>query len=717
MRRAVLALPLFLLLACSDGESEPARGDARAVVDTDAMAPRPGGASAADAAADGAEGTTDAAGETADAAGDAARPDAELEPLDPTAPSATTGVYVAPGPRFEAELGALLAFQRRPSGSCPGLLEAGSCGNGVCDAPEGKLSCPADCVFHLVGAYNDLPICPDFQELVTVHSEAEVQESVRRALRAGQRVRAVGARHSASASICGDGLAIDMSQLTDLSAARIEGDVVYVQPGVRLIELGDFLAQRGLGIGFAHLGFRGVSVAGALGTAAHGSSPRHTNTVSHRVAALRMVLADGSLRTFREAETAPDLWRALTTHLGLLGVVVEVGLRVEKAFQLDTEISLLDEAKLLEGEGALALLEGCDWGQFNWFPHHRQAFRWCGKKTDAAGEQVDNTLLDPGVSPDLAGLAKAGFHAGTCDAAMNELLENARFDGLRDNPPLTLTLPDGTRKNTTHAVGPAHRMTSAALIDLRKDKYFQMDWEVAVPQQYIQEALRAARRVFDAHNVSLPGVGVFVRFGKIERGSWLSYHSAGKEFAEGQTAMFFETPVAVPAGYSEVELADYLHIYQELVSLFIRHFGARAHWGKNLDAIFELQSSLGTYAGRIEKMNQAVAELDPYGVFANAFARRIGIRWPRERDGFGALLPTGSDSCGTEAEPQCAYTTQVTYANRCRALRAGESMAGLVASPCAALVWDKCSALETETCVWDRKQREQSIFAAPLLRY
>jgi FAD binding domain/D-arabinono-1,4-lactone oxidase len=695
MRCAVLALLWIPLVACSDVDAGPVARDAAPAVDA----------------------ATHVGSDAAEPVQDAASPDAAGPTLDPTAPSAASGVYVAPGPSFASELEALLAFQRRSSGICPGLFEAGSCGNGVCEALEGKLSCPADCVFHLVGAYNDLPICPDFQELVTVRSEAEVQESVRRALRAGQRVRAIGARHSASASICGDGLAIDMSQLADLGAARVEDDVVYVQPGVRLIDLGDFLAQHGLGIGFAHLGFRGVTVAGAMGTAAHGSSPRHTNTVSHRVVSLRMVLADGSLRTFREADTAPDLWRALTTHLGLLGVVVEVGLRVEKAFQLDTEITLLDEARLLEGEGALALLEGCDWGQFNWFPRHRQAFRWCGKVTDAAPESVDNTLLDPGVSPDLAGLAKTGFHAGTCDAAMNELLENARFDGLKTNPPLTLTLPDGTRRNTTHAVGPAHRMTSAALIDLRKDKYFQMDWEVAVPQQYIQEALRVARQVFDAHAVSLPGVGVFVRFGKIERGSWLSYHSAGKDFAEGQTAMFFETPVAVPVGYSESELADYLHIYQELISLFIRHFGARAHWGKNLDAIFELQSSLGTYAGRIEKMNQAVAELDPYGVFANAFGRRIGIRWPKQAEGFGALAGSASQSCGNEAEPQCAFATQVTFANRCRALRAGATMAGLIAAPCAALVWDKCSALEAETCVWDKKQREQSLLAPSLTRY
>ncbi|MFT3924043.1 MAG: FAD-binding protein [Myxococcales bacterium] len=636
---------------------------------------------------------------------------------DPTSPGQRTGVYVAPGPAFEEELAALLAFRRTAAGDCPGLAQAGGCGNGTCELGETRSTCPADCVFHLVGAYNDLPICPDYQRRVVAHSVKEVQEAVQQALHAGQRVRAVGARHSASAAICGDGMAIDMSEFADLEATRIEDGVAYVQPGVRMIDLGDYLFERGFGIGFTHLGFRGVTVAGAIGTSAHGSSPIHNNSLSHRVASLTLVLADGSLRTYHERETTSDLWRALTTHLGLLGVIVEVGVHLEPAFQLDTQIDLVDESTMLDGEGARALLEGCDWGQFNWFPHHHQAFRWCGTISSSAGsERVDNVLLDPGVSPDLAELAKAGFHAGTCDAAFNAALEDARFDGLKNNPPLRVTHADGSTSYADHAVGPAHRMTSADLIALGDDKYFQMDWEVAVPQQYIGDALRAARQVFDAHDVSLPGVGVFVRFGKIEKGSWLSYHSAGADFAEGQTAMFFETPVAVPAGYSDAELRDYLRIYQGLIGLFIRHFGARAHWGKNLDEVFELQQGVGTYAGRLDKMNRAVAMLDPFGVFANDFARRIGIHWPRQTEGFDELT-SEVQPCGVEADPKCAYQARVTYANGCRAQAAGEDAQGLLPGPCDGLIWEPCSAIDPRTCVWDRKQHEQSAFAPALVSY
>jgi FAD/FMN-containing dehydrogenase len=392
-----------------------------------------------------------------------------------------------------------------------------------------------------------------------------------------------------------------------------------------MIALGDWLDARGYSIGFTHLGFRGVTIAGAAGTSAHGSSPSENNAVAQRLRSLKVALADGSLRTFTAADAA---WRALQTSLGLLGVVVELGVRVEPALRIAVDVTLHDEGELLSADSPLALLEGCDWGQFNWFPHHRKFFRWCGKRTlEAADGHPDNTLLDPGVSADLAPLAKLAFHAGTCGDALNELVENARFDGLSSAPPILIDR-GAERVHVDRAVGPAHRLTSADLISLGEHKYFQMDWEVAVPQQFMHDALQAARATFDAHDVSLPGVGAFLRFGKIERGGWLSYHSAGKEFAEGQSAMFFETPVAVPAGYSADELDDYLHVYRGLIELFIRHFGARAHWGKNLDAIFDLQRQLGTYDGRLDMFNQAIARLDPGGVFKNAFATRIGVVYP-----------------------------------------------------------------------------------------
>lgn len=623
-------------------------------------------------------------------------------------------------PELKAALDRLLAYDRQAFAplECPGLLVAGSCGDGSCDAPlETTDTCPADCVFHLAGAYNDLPICPSFMMVKQPRGVNETQLAVREAVAQGKRIRVLGASHSASQLICGDGIALRMTSFGDVNKTEVRGNVAYVQPGVRMIELGDWLYQRQLSVGYTHIGFRGITVAGAVGTSAHGSSPIHASSLSERLVSVTMVLADGSLRTFEKGTTPDHLWGALASNLGLLGVITELGLEVEPAFNLDMQIDVIEQGTLLDAESPLALLKDCDFGEMNWFPGQQKALRWCGKATSAPAQQADNTLLDPGVSPSLAPLAKLGFHSGTCNDDLNALLEQVRFTGLRDQPPLLVTAADGTQTRTDHAIGAAHRMMSADLIELDDNKYFQMDWEVAVPQPYMKAALQVARQVFDAHAVHLPGVGAFLRFAKIAPGGFLTYHGAGGPFVAGQTAMFFETPTAVPAGYSEAQLRQYLYVYEQLAALFIQFYGARAHWGKNLDSLFDLQRSIGTYAGRIDSMNQAVAELDPYGVFSNAFAERIGITWPKRGENFAAALGQSTCDCDVTAQPVCAYATQQTFANPCRATCAGVTSAQLISGPCAAFEWATCSLFDPRTCVWRKHGARADRTQPPELSY
>lgn len=533
---------------------------------------------------------------------------------------------------LDKELAALLSYRRSSVGqlTCPGLLQAGNCGDGRCDAAsENRDSCPSDCVQHLVSAYNDMPICPGYAEVHEPTSIEEAQRWVRKAVNEGMRIRVLGASHSASDLICGDGVALRMGRFDDLTKTELRDNVAYVQPGVLMVDLGDYLYKRGLSIGYTHLGFRRVTVAGVLGTSAHGSSPLHASSLSSRLVFLQLVLADGTLRSFQKQDTPEDTWRALITHLGVFGVVTQVGLTVEPAFNLDTQITALDEADLLDTDAPLSVLAGCDFGQVNWFPHERKLWRWCGKRTNASSVDASNELLDPGLSLPLVPFAKMVSHAGVCWPGFNALLEKARCASLPYTPPILTTDDRGERRNVDRAVGPAHRIMSGDLIALGPHKVFSTDLEVAIPQQHIRSALRLARQVFDAHHISLPGVGAFLRFTKIERGGWLTYHSAGEQFVEGETAMFFEMPVVIPVGFTDSQLRDYMYPYEELIGLFIRYFGARCHWGKDTARLFDVQSSHGTYAGRIEKVNAVLAELDPYGVFSNDFVRRIGMRWPK----------------------------------------------------------------------------------------
>ena len=116
-------------------------------------------------------------------------------------------------------------------------------------------------------------------------------------------------------------------------------------------------------------------------------------------------------------------------------------------------------------------------------------------------------------------------------------------------------------------------------------------------------------------------------------------------------------------------------------------------------------------------MNAAVAELDPYGVFANRFAERAGIRWPKAGQDFARALGGSSCDCSVEAAPVCDYSTRRTFANACRAACSGLTGAQLISGACAQLQWDRCSPIDSQTCVWRKQGALADRTRAPELRY
>ena len=148
--------------------------------------------------------------------------------------------------------------------------------------------------------------------------------------------------------------------------------VVNVPAGTRMSTLGDWLYARGRSLGYTHLGWADVSVGGALGTSAHGSSPKYSNVLSQRVAALEIVGPNGQVNWYSEGTTGvtdPDLWKSMTTHLGYFGVFTRAKLKTEDAKNLRVFITQYSEAEILDSpKGVFGEIADCDFGQFNWFP-------------------------------------------------------------------------------------------------------------------------------------------------------------------------------------------------------------------------------------------------------------------------------------------------------------------------------------------------------------
>ena len=140
-------------------------------------------------------------------------------------------------------------------------------------------------------------------------------------------MRVAGSGHSFTDIACTDGLMLDLSGMRRV--LRADGELVTVEAGITLHELGAELAQRGLAM--ENQGdIDRQTLAGALATATHGTGARFRN-LSAQVAGMRLVTGAGEPVELREGDE--DL-RAARVGLGSLGAVSQVTLRCVPLFTL-----------------------------------------------------------------------------------------------------------------------------------------------------------------------------------------------------------------------------------------------------------------------------------------------------------------------------------------------------------------------------------------------
>ncbi len=545
--------------------------------------------------------------------------------------------------------------------SCPGIEVMETCGDLVCNGIETETSCPADCSTYGEASFNYQTLCDEVQNVYHPTSVAEIQGIVNSAAANSQHIKVNGGAAkngttgSASDVICTDGVVISTAQINEnnanfsISLETFEGqEVVNVPAGTRMYDMAEWLHARGRSIGYGHLGWRYPTVAGHIGTSAHGSSPKHSNVVSQRVVALDIIGPDGSFQTYSQGTTGvsnPDLWHSMTTHLGYFGVITGVRLAVEDTTNLQVKITFHKQNELFSNNmagGVYEDIKDCDYGQYNWFPSENKYLRTCGTETSAAEEEgANNYLLNPFVDLSQMSLAQTMqiFQLGGCqpNSGAHEKMEYMRYNGWHLTPPLVKTI-SGVQRYTTNAIGPQHRMISSPLIDPGREM-FQMDWELAVPHQNLQATMEYIKDFTNgsnakARNVPAPLIGIFVRFSKSEDNALLAYTGTGGPFQDGTTVAHIEFPIFVPVNLSQAQFNDYMAPYEEMATYLINNFAARAHWAKNQHSgdlgIFDLQAQNGSYDydNRLQRFSASVGSFDPNGMFANKYAKHIGISYP-----------------------------------------------------------------------------------------
>jgi L-gulonolactone oxidase len=196
-------------------------------------------------------------------------------------------------------------------------------------------------------------------------STNDVAAVVRSAAEAGHRVKAIGGGHSFTDAAMTDGHLISLDGMNRVIA--VDGYDVTVQAGIRLYELNDQLAERGLA--FPNLGdIDRQSIAGATATATHGTGAALGNLAT-TIVGMEIVTGDGSV--VRCSETVePDLLRVARVGVGALGIVTEVTLRCVPAFNLRVRETIESLEDILSD--FRATMQGTDHVEFYWMPGSRR---------------------------------------------------------------------------------------------------------------------------------------------------------------------------------------------------------------------------------------------------------------------------------------------------------------------------------------------------------
>lgn len=208
-------------------------------------------------------------------------------------------------------------------------------------------------------------------------SSAEISKVITLARRCRRRITTTGCAHSPSDLTCTSSWLVNLDHFEKVLDVDAEKKIVVIQSGIRLHDLGQKLKQYGLAI--PNLGsIDHQSIAGAIGTATHGSSIRH-GLLSQSVIGLKIILADGSTVACSAAHN-PDLFRAALVSLGALGIISEVIFQAASAFKIEWRQSLHSLGEILT-DWDKDLWTQAEFTRVWWMPYMKKCIRWRADKT------------------------------------------------------------------------------------------------------------------------------------------------------------------------------------------------------------------------------------------------------------------------------------------------------------------------------------------------
>lgn len=406
-------------------------------------------------------------------------------------------------------------------------------------------------------------------------SEEEIQAALKRASTGGERVKVAGSGHSFTDIACTGGRMLRLDGYDRVLEVDRERALVTVEAGISIFKLAQELAKHGLA--FANLGDIGYqALAGAVSTATHGTGVKLGNLAT-QIAAMRLVLADGSTLDVSHASD-PETFRAAQVSLGALGVISTITLQCVPAFTLHAVEAPGRLEDVLEGFDEHARAN--DHYEFYWFPHTDRCITKTNNRTDEPARPKGRTrayLEDMFVANKVFGLI-------------------SRVGRARPKMIPRLSRMVGAAISRTEYSDRSDRVfTSPRLV-----RFSEMEY--AIPRADAPAAVREIRRMID------------------ERGFRISFPIECRVVAPDD--IFLSPSHGRETSYIAVHMFQgmpYEPYFRE-VEAIMRGFGGRPHWGK---LHFQTHQSLREVYPTWSRFAAVRARLDPHGRFSNAYLDRV----------------------------------------------------------------------------------------------
>ena len=387
-------------------------------------------------------------------------------------------------------------------------------------------------------------------------------EALRELVAAGDRVKALGSRHSFSDIADTTGTLVSLEDLPVEVTIDEEARTASVTGGATYGALASALDARGWALG-AMASLPHISVAGAVATGTHGSGDRN-RSLAGAVCGLDIVGPDGDLRTLRRGD--PDFDGSVVA-LGALGVVTRVEVDVEPTYSISqTAYTGLTWDALAESFDDVTS-HGYSVSLFTTFDDAQVRQMWVKARSDAPPVEA---------------------FTGTVPATETlHMLEGAPTDAV--------TQQGGVP-------GPWFERLPHFRMEFTPSRGEEIQSEYLLPRENALAAVDALRRL-------QPGFGPLLQVAEIRSIAgddlWLS-GASGRDTV-GLHFTWVRDTEAVLAAVAPME--------EELLPL-----GARPHWGKVFAAG---AADLAPLYPRLEDFRALRDRVDPERVFGNAFLDRV----------------------------------------------------------------------------------------------